>query len=65
VDLSKIVIYADVFKLAQVIRNLVSNAMKFTPSNGRGVVDINLLQKSIIGPNVTYIYTQYNHYIYL
>ncbi len=40
----KYVIKADQFKLSQVVRNLISNALKFTPTNGQVKVIIEKIQ---------------------
>ena len=39
-SINRLIVLADVNKLAQVVRNLVSNALKFTPADGEVVVTV-------------------------
>ncbi len=41
---ANVVIYVDSFKFAQVFRNVLSNAFKFTPSGGEIVVSAEVLK---------------------
>ena len=41
--LRDVMVHADVHKLGQVVRNLVSNALKFTPAGGRVTLDAKLV----------------------
>jgi signal transduction histidine kinase len=43
--LTTVKILADEHKLAQVVRNLVSNGLKFTPANGKVAITVSLFQK--------------------
>ena len=43
VDFNLVYVMADPFKLAQVMRNFLSNALKFTPTKGRVTVHLSLL----------------------
>jgi signal transduction histidine kinase len=42
--LNTVKVYADEHKLAQVVRNLVSNGLKFTPPNGKVTITVSLIQ---------------------
>ena len=44
--LNECMMTCDVFKMAQVVRNLISNAVKFTPLEGSVVVTANLVTEA-------------------
>ena len=44
-ELRSYVIHVDVAKFSQVLRNLLSNALKFTPRGGRVSVELELLRR--------------------
>jgi signal transduction histidine kinase len=50
--MGRVTILADEHKLAQVIRNLVSNGLKFTPANGQVTITVSLFQKGDDGERV-------------
>ena len=44
--LSPYIIYSDAHRIKQIINNLISNALKFTPENGQIILDFNYNQKN-------------------
>ena len=52
-SLDKVVVRVDVNKLSQVVRNLVSNALKFTPKNGTVKVIASYLPRSLPGSKLS------------
>lgn len=50
IELDNIVIKGDHFKLGQVVRNLISNALKFTPAKSKVEVTLQLLPSYILHP---------------
>jgi len=50
--LPRLAVSADKSKLAQIIRNLVSNALKFTPAGGTVdvVVEVEVVQEEVLKP---------------
>ena len=52
--LNTVQVCADEHKLAQVVRNLVSNGLKFTPPNGKVIITVSLFQKEGRGEGGVY-----------
>ena len=46
-ELESYAIHVDLAKFSQVLRNLLSNALKFTPRGGRVSVELELLRRGI------------------
>mmetsp|Transcript_10111 Transcript_10111/g.10197 ORF Transcript_10111/g.10197 Transcript_10111/m.10197 type:complete len:764 (+) Transcript_10111:179-2470(+) len=54
-ELLSAIIHVDVNKVAQIIRNLVSNALKFTPSEGSVDVNMDLVDKEVEGVSAKFL----------
>ena len=61
-DIEDIYIEGDRHKLGQVIRNLLSNALKFTPSGGNVTVKTSLVTLPALVPNPMNVNSQHTHH---